>query len=572
MPDPTAPVVPTDHGSARGSTGWWIGAAAGVVLALAAAAIAFAVIRHDPASAVQVRLIAADDPGADPFVADLVAGDRPGFRTEPVATQASDEDSPDAIEVTATVGTDDGVYGSTSDATICDVDAMAAALADDPSAAGTWADLEGVEVTQISSTLSSFAPVVLGADVLVTNTGYRSGTPHRFQAVLQAGTAVLVDSFGRPRVKCGCANPLLPAELEPGDDASTPVQFEGEPWTGFSPDDVAVIQAAEDPVTDLSTVDVDSGDEASVAVASTVADPAAAAGYLRLTPERLEAVDPGGRSTTLVDHAVADAWDDGAGGVIFQDPRTSTEGLYTEVHNRAENPPGSDDEGAIWILRPGSTQPEVLVGSDLGGAWPVLVAAGPLGDRRMLFYLQATGADSAPLVALDLDRPDEPVVVDSDVAVWSTFSMDGTRVGSANEGETLLWDGDLRPVDSAVCPGGRCPVDLTLVGGGLGAAINYTEESVESIDLVSIDDGQRAGTVDDLERINLSLGGYSVQVDGAGGRMVMSYVPDLSGLDLNGDALVDAAATAIDLASPSADTSRLDPGTYRVLRAPLERP
>ncbi|MGH3907098.1 MAG: DUF6777 domain-containing protein, partial [Pseudonocardiaceae bacterium] len=43
-----------------------------------------------------------------------------------------------------------------------------------------------------------------GPDTRVTNHGYRDGKATDRQAVLQAGTAVLVDEKGRPRVKCGC--------------------------------------------------------------------------------------------------------------------------------------------------------------------------------------------------------------------------------------------------------------------------------------------------------------------------------------------------------------------------------
>ena len=56
----------------------------------------------------------------------------------------------------------------------------------------------------------------LRADTRVTNHGFVDGHATALQSVLQAGTAVLVDDHGRPRVKCGCGNPLL-------DPVATPI-------------------------------------------------------------------------------------------------------------------------------------------------------------------------------------------------------------------------------------------------------------------------------------------------------------------------------------------------------------
>ncbi|GAP52775.1 serine/threonine protein kinase [Streptomyces azureus] len=51
---------------------------------------------------------------------------------------------------------------------------------------------------------------MLRADTGVTNHGFRAGRAAVLQAVLQAGTAVLVDDRGVPRVRCACGNPLRP--------------------------------------------------------------------------------------------------------------------------------------------------------------------------------------------------------------------------------------------------------------------------------------------------------------------------------------------------------------------------
>ena len=60
-------------------------------------------------------------------------------------------------------------------------------------------------------------------------------------SVLQAGTAVLVDTFGVPRVRCSCGNPLAPAiELAAG------VTVRGTPWPGFDLGNTVVVRAIEE--------------------------------------------------------------------------------------------------------------------------------------------------------------------------------------------------------------------------------------------------------------------------------------------------------------------------------------
>jgi hypothetical protein len=84
--------------------------------------------------------------------------------------------------------------------------------------------------------------VHLRVDTRVTNHGFRNGRATPRQAVLQAGTAVLVDETGLPRVKCGCGNPLA----APQPVATTPT-YNGPQWTGFSPG-TTIVTAAGPPV------------------------------------------------------------------------------------------------------------------------------------------------------------------------------------------------------------------------------------------------------------------------------------------------------------------------------------
>jgi hypothetical protein len=76
----------------------------------------------------------------------------------------------------------------------------------------------------------------------VTNHGFDDGLAEPFQSVLQAGTAVLVDAVGLPRVRCFCGNPLQ------GPDPQWGAVYGGQRWESFEPESVTVIRRAAQPV------------------------------------------------------------------------------------------------------------------------------------------------------------------------------------------------------------------------------------------------------------------------------------------------------------------------------------
>ena len=69
--------------------------------------------------------------------------------------------------------------------------------------------------------------------------GYRAGAATAFQAVLQTGTAVLVDGRAVPRVRCACGNPLTPPVPHSGT-----VRRTGDDWPGFRASAVVVVTPA----------------------------------------------------------------------------------------------------------------------------------------------------------------------------------------------------------------------------------------------------------------------------------------------------------------------------------------
>src|SRR5699024_6987030 len=89
--------------------------------------------------------------------------------------------------------------------------------------------------------------------------GYRDGRAVPFQSVLQAGTAVLIDAYGVPRVQCGCGNPLAPRWT------GYVVPTSGTPWPGYNPTYVINIYAPEYHNTTINVTNIyEEGDEYNV--------------------------------------------------------------------------------------------------------------------------------------------------------------------------------------------------------------------------------------------------------------------------------------------------------------------
>jgi hypothetical protein len=115
--------------------------------------------------------------------------------------------------------------------------AWVAALNSDPTL--TWSGGHTVSVDQIPAFVAELTPMVLRSDTRVTNNGFVNGNPDPYQAVLQRGTAVLVDRYGVPRSRCACGNPLDSPKPVP----VTPT-YTGNPWPTFNPTTIVVVQPA----------------------------------------------------------------------------------------------------------------------------------------------------------------------------------------------------------------------------------------------------------------------------------------------------------------------------------------
>lgn len=179
----------------------------------------------DEAQASEVLLEAAPSVGQDPFV-DIESQPDPPF--DPPPSQPTSP--PPAPQVQ---GPDGYVplYGGSGVLSLCYRDRLVAFLEANPTHAAAWASVIGIQPSEIGSYVrNELHALTLNVDLRVTNHGLVNGVATPFQSVLEAGTAVLVDAEGIPRVRCKCGNPLKPAAPIQG----TPV-YVGTRWPSFDP-------------------------------------------------------------------------------------------------------------------------------------------------------------------------------------------------------------------------------------------------------------------------------------------------------------------------------------------------
>ncbi|MFE9408133.1 DUF6777 domain-containing protein [Streptomyces sp. NPDC006704] len=242
------------HGPSRP---WWKSAPRVAALSAAVvAAVVLAVVLTRPdgsskgssAAGGEVLLQPAAKTGPAPFTDSTARDSAPA---SPIALPSS---SASANVTRGVDGAAPGLYGGTRNVTSCDVEKQIGALQKDPAKNKVFASVLGVEPSGVPGYLRLLTPVRLRLDTRVTNHGYRDGAATSYQAVLQAGTAVLVDDRGLPRVRCACGNPLLPPVAQKGTPKRT-----GEAWPGYQPSNVVVVAPAAQVVNKFVVYDSDHG-------------------------------------------------------------------------------------------------------------------------------------------------------------------------------------------------------------------------------------------------------------------------------------------------------------------------
>ncbi|ARZ72047.1 hypothetical protein SMD11_6471 [Streptomyces albireticuli] len=214
-----------------GGSPWWKSAPRIALLTgavVVAAALAVFLLRSDGGSD-EVFLQPAAADGNDPFTASTAKG-----------AGAEATDAPKSTGGTRAVeGSTPGLYGGTQSLASCDVERQIRYLTDDQAKARAFAGAAEITPDRIPSYLRGLTSAHLRTDTRVTNHGYKNGSATTYQAVLQAGTAVLVDDRGLPRVRCACGNPLGP----PADAEGTP-KAKGRSWSAYRAADVGTVSPA----------------------------------------------------------------------------------------------------------------------------------------------------------------------------------------------------------------------------------------------------------------------------------------------------------------------------------------
>ncbi|WP_157901802.1 DUF6777 domain-containing protein [Streptomyces kanasensis] len=199
----------------------------------------------DPFTA-STSLTADVSPGGSPSPAASTTPGGPGGPGGPSAAVAGPEQPLRAVD-----GATPGLYGGTHSLPSCDVEQQTRFLTADKAKARAFAQAAGVTPAGLGTWLRDLTPVMLRADTRVTGHGYRDGVAVPYEAVLQTGSAVLVDRYGAPRVRCACGNPLrTPA------DPRRPTAHRGQAWPGYRADRVVLIGPTQQALDRLVLVNV----------------------------------------------------------------------------------------------------------------------------------------------------------------------------------------------------------------------------------------------------------------------------------------------------------------------------
>jgi hypothetical protein len=399
----------------------------GVVVALLAVAVAFAVGRsgNKKTSSVlapgEILLEPAASKGPDPFTPSSATGPTTGPALTVPTTAASTTTTtktaspPTAQALVTKTGTAPGLYGGTQDQHSCDSQLLISFLQQHPDKGAAWAKVEGITVAQIPSYIGGLTSTVLRADTRVTNHGFRNGVATAHQSVLQAGTAVLVDSSGVPRARCACGNPLLAPQAITGTR-----KFVGTAWKGFKPDALQAVTPGP-PTNNFVMTDVRNGATFSRPVGAT------AGPDTQLTPPTISGTTAGS-STTLAS------------------PTTSTTASSTETTLSSDIPPPNADatkEGTVTASSsdPGHT-PQAAVDGDTTTTWsasgfPAFAWTGTHDDNIVSVKLVGVSGFTSVTVQVldatgDVDFKQKVTISSSDVEVKP--GVQGRSVGLSFEG------------------------------------------------------------------------------------------------------------------------------------------
>jgi len=204
----------------------------------------------------EVFLVPLDAVGPNPFTKSVALAPIPNVETTKAASQGGNDG------IRSVRGSAAGLFGGSATQQVCDATALVTFLGDDSDKAQAWVDALNDDATlqwsggaklsvdDITTYVGELTSVFVQADTRVTNHGLKSDEAIPHQAVLQRGTAVLVDKQGVPRVRCASGSPLI---------APTPAaepKYRGEPWPGFTQTRLLIVVAASETLDTIRIIDI----------------------------------------------------------------------------------------------------------------------------------------------------------------------------------------------------------------------------------------------------------------------------------------------------------------------------
>ena len=182
-----------------------------------------------------------DQVGPNPFTPSVALAPVPAV----TGSGASGGSSTNGLRSVA--GTTAGLYGGSGSQQACDATTGVNTLADDAAKAQAWVDAlnndgdltwsggSKLAVDDLPTYVGELTSVIVQSDTRVTDHAYSSGDARAFQAVLQRGTAVMIDKHGVPRTRCASFGPLTPPT-----PAGSP-KYRGTEWDGFDKTKLVVV-------------------------------------------------------------------------------------------------------------------------------------------------------------------------------------------------------------------------------------------------------------------------------------------------------------------------------------------
>ena len=236
-----------------------------VVLLIAAAGVG-GVLLHNVLSSKrtggELVLTGATDPGVNAFMPSPAAP--PPTSTQPPPTLQPQGDG-NTVATQPLPGDREGLYGGIAHNAGIDRDNMINFLGANPARASAfvealntdnvyWSGGRPLTVADIPVYLHELTPVVLRLDTRISNHGFDGTHFTTVQSVFQAGTAVLVDAHGVPRVRILSGSPLTALIALTGAP-----KFVGTAWAGYRSGALAEVLPTTAIITNFVLVDIVTG-------------------------------------------------------------------------------------------------------------------------------------------------------------------------------------------------------------------------------------------------------------------------------------------------------------------------